>query len=126
VKRPQSWQTWIRTCVKDPSCPIALPRRGTLAPLTGQDGRALTAWVAALELYATGDEDASRGGLAAMRAILPAIQRPCWVFARELIPFVLDWPDRDRLWPIITEGVAEPRVLPCDGTEACQCPRCWG
>ena len=105
--KPLTWKAWLRAAIKDPACPIDLPRvRYPLAPLTGQDTRALNAFVACLELYASGDEDAMRGGLAAMRAILPALQRSCWPFARELIPFVFDWPDRARLWPLIA-GSAE-------------------
>jgi hypothetical protein len=115
-----NWQSWIRSAVKDPSSPIDLPRgRYPLAPLTGQDTRALTAFVACLELYASGDEDASRGGLAAMRAVIPAVQPHCRCFARELIPFVLDWHDRDRLWPLLLEPVPSD----CERCEDCAEPR---
>jgi len=42
-----NWKTWIRVAVKDPASPIDLPRvRHPLAPLTGQDYRALDAIVA--------------------------------------------------------------------------------
>lgn len=70
-----------------------------LAPLTGQDHRALTAIDACWDLYAGGDFDAQAGALAAVRALLPAMQEQCRPLARELIAHWMDWPDRDRLWP---------------------------
>lgn len=98
--KEQTWPQWARVCVKDPSSPSRL-KKGALAALTGQDVRALNAFVAALQLYSNSDENGERGALAAMRALLPAMQRSTQWIARELIPFVLDWDDREKLWPLI-------------------------
>jgi hypothetical protein len=120
-----NWRTWLRTCVKDKSSPINLPRaRYPLAPLTGQDNRALDAIVACWQLYASSDDDGSKAALDAVRALLPAVQPECRKFARELIPFALDWPDRARLWPIVSQPLPaqtrEPgRQLPPVGSYYC-------
>jgi hypothetical protein len=76
--------------------------RGALGMLTGQDTRAIEVFVSALELYANSDGDGQRAGLAAMKAALGGMQQKCHVIARELIPFVLDWGDRERLWPLVS------------------------
>jgi hypothetical protein len=105
MQKKQSWQQWARVCAADPSSPSLL-EKGSLAALTGQDTRALTAIVACLELYASSDDEGRRGALQAIGALLPAMQASTWWIARELVPFVLDWPDRERLWPRVVEGVA--------------------
>ena len=87
---------WLRACSKDPDSPIRLP--GSLGMLTGQDSRALEAIGACWELYANSDADGSAGALAAIEALLPAMQSKCRGFARELIARSLDWGDRERLW----------------------------
>lgn len=69
--------------------------REAFAPLTGQDSRALSAFIHLLELYAVvGDGHA----IEAMRAVLPAMQEKCWFIAAYAIPGVLDWGDTERLW----------------------------
>jgi hypothetical protein len=98
--RKQTWQQWARACAKDPESPSNLGK-SSLAALTGQDARALSAIVACLELYANSDEDGERGALQAIRALLPAMQESTRWIARELIPFVLDWSHRDTLWPLV-------------------------
>jgi len=98
--KKMTWQQWARVCGKDPSSPSEIGSQ-SLAALTGQDVRVLGAFVSALELYANSDEDGERAGLAAMRAVLSAMQEKNRWIARELIPFVLDWSDRERLWPKI-------------------------
>ena len=35
------------------------------------------------------------------RVQLPGKQPQCRPFARELIAFAGDWPDRDKLWPLV-------------------------
>lgn len=96
--KKQTWQQWARACAKDPLSPSFLSKAG-LAALTGQDTRALNAIVACFELYANSDEEGQRGALEAVRALLPAMQKSTRWIAQELIPFVLDWGDRERLWP---------------------------
>ena len=97
---PENWSKWLRSCMKDPSSPMQLPR-SLLAALTGQDARALRAIAACWGLYASSDEDGRRGALAAIQALLPAMQPQCRPFARELIAQQLDWSDRERLWPLV-------------------------
>lgn len=70
-----------------------------MAALTGQDARALAALVPAFELYAASDETGQRGALVAIRALVSAMQPSTRWIAKELIPFVLDWDDREKLWP---------------------------
>ena len=102
MTRKQSWQAWARACAADPSSPSNIGRH-SLAALTGQDVRALNAIVACWELYAAGDGDAQRGALAAVRALLPAMQGSTRWIAKELIPYALDWSDRERLWLMVTD-----------------------
>lgn len=73
----------------------------SLAPLTGQDRRALAAIDACWQLLAMSDEDGRAGGIEAVKALLPALQEKCWPLARELIARAMDWSDRDRLWPLV-------------------------
>jgi len=96
------WDTWLRAAIKDENSPVEF--RGSLGMLTGQDRRALAAIAACWQLYACSDYDGSTAALAAVRALLLGMQEKCRPFARELIPFALDWPDRERLWPLVTEG----------------------
>jgi hypothetical protein len=98
----QSWQTWARACAADPSSPSKL-FKGSLGALTGQDTRALSAIVACWELYSNSDDDGQRGALAAVRALLPAMQASTRWLARELIPYALCWDDRERLWPLVSD-----------------------
>lgn len=69
--------------------------------LTGQDARALSAINACWALYASCDEEGERAALAAVRALLPAMQEKCRFLARELIAFHLDWNDRERVWRLV-------------------------
>lgn len=111
--RNQTWRQWARACTKDPDSPTNL-EKGSLAALTGQDARALDAIVMCFELYASSDDDGQRGALEAVRALLPAMQESTRWIARELIPFVLDWSDRERLWPL----VAGPNLQLAEGDRA--------
>jgi hypothetical protein len=70
--------------------------------LTGQDFRALAAIAACWKLYSGSDDEGGRAALDAVRALLAALQPQCRPFARELIPFALDWDDRARLWPLVS------------------------
>jgi hypothetical protein len=98
--KKQTWTQWARAVGRDPNSPSKLKSQ-SLAALTGQDTRALDAIVAALDLYVCGDSDGRRGALEAVRALLPAMQESTRWIARELIPFVLNWEDRERLWPLV-------------------------
>lgn len=75
-----------------------------LAPLTGQDRRALEAFAAIWELLAT-DSDGRRAAIEAAVALLPAMQPKCWPLAKELIARSMDWGDRERVWSEIEELV---------------------
>ena len=100
MKKP-TWQQWARSCAKDPSSPSELATY-SLGALTGQDTRALDAIVACWELYSNSDDDGRRGALEAVRALLPAMQEKTRWIAREMIPFAMNWDDRERLWPLVT------------------------
>ena len=96
----QTWQQWARSCAADPDSPSNIGKQ-SLAALTGQDMRALDAIVACWELYSNSDDDGQRGALEAIRALLPAMQEKTRWLAKEMIPFALDWDDRERLWPLV-------------------------
>lgn len=120
--KKQSWIKWLRACAKNPDSPAQLP--GDPAMLTGQDFRALEAIVACWELCACADEDGEKAALAAVRALLPALQPKCRPFARELIAFSMDWVDRDRLW-LLAAGKCSHVYYPAnepDGSVECCLP----
>ncbi len=75
--------------------------RTSLAALTGQDARALTAFFHLVELYAVSDGEGQRCALAAMASTVLAMQPSTRWLAREGIAHVLDWGDRDRLWGLM-------------------------
>jgi hypothetical protein len=95
------WRTWLRDCLRDPGTHFRVPAGLTLGALTGQDDRTLDAIAACWMLYAGSDDDGAQAALSAVRCLLPALQPQCRPFARELIAWALDWPDRDRLWPLV-------------------------
>lgn len=101
--KKQTWQQWARACIRDPESPSRI-RSVHLAALTGQDMRAVTAVVDCWELYALSDEQGQRAALSAVVLLLPAMQGSARELCRELIPFVLDWSDRDRVWARLTEA----------------------
>lgn len=102
--KEQTWSQWLRVCIRDKSSPVKLPHAlpSPMAMLTGQDSRALGAIAACWKLYACADDKGGRAALDAVRALLAALQPKCRPFARELIPFALDWDDRGRLWPLVS------------------------
>lgn len=69
-----------------------------LAPLTGQDWRALQAFVHLVELYSVSDGVGATCALVGMKAAVQAMQPHLWHLAWESIAHVMDWHDRDRLW----------------------------
>lgn len=95
MMKNQTWQQWVRAVAKDPNTPSKL-RKDSLASLTGTDVKVLDGIVACWFVYAhTGDEMA----LEAIRRLLPMMQESTRWIARELIPFAMDWGDRERIWP---------------------------
>jgi hypothetical protein len=50
------------------------------------------------------DEQGQRAALTAVVLLLPAMQGSARELCRELIPFVLDWSDRYRVWARLTEA----------------------
>ena len=97
--KEQTWQQWARLVMREaqdyPEHPSRL-RKGALAALTGTDVRVLNAFVPILELYVRTEEPRL---LDAARAVLLEMQPSTRWIARELIPFVREWPDRELLWP---------------------------
>jgi hypothetical protein len=108
--KKQTWQQWSRACASDMSSPTKL-FKGSLAALTGQDTRTLNAIVACLELYACSDADGEQSALESIRALLPAMQPSTRWIARELIPYVLDWSDRERIWALVATETPKLTVV---------------
>lgn len=79
---------------------------GHLAPLTGQDFSALEACIHVLDLYTRSDDAGQRCSIAALRALVSAMQPHCRVFVRDVIPYVLPLvvlpKDVDKLWALIS------------------------
>lgn len=96
----QTWAQWARACAKDPSSPSRL-QKGSLAALTGTDVDVLNAFVPILKLYArTGNKRLLEAAFIVLGEMQPST---LWI-AQELIPFVLNWEDRERLWPLVVEA----------------------
>lgn len=72
-----------------------------VSPLTGQDERALRAFVAALDLYAAGDRDGREAGLVAARALLGAMQSTTRPIARAAVPLVVDESREGEIWALV-------------------------
>jgi len=88
-----------------PECLRWLKENGhELAPLTGQDRSALLAIAHCWELYARGDDDGRRAAAMAVRVLVGAMQPHTRPLAKELIAWVLDWDDRDRLWSELVDS----------------------
>jgi hypothetical protein len=73
------------------------------AGLTSQDARALEIFAQCWELYAVADGPGRRAVIVAVRALLGAMQPKFHPLVRELIARSMNWADRDRLWPLVTE-----------------------
>lgn len=99
--KQQTWYQWLKACKKDstsPACHVAQ----FLGALTGQDHCALGAISACWDLYTRSDIAGQHSALQAISELLNALQLQCRPFARELIAFSMDWPDRERLWPLVS------------------------
>jgi len=100
--KEQTWQQWARAVIKEQN-PRSKLSKGCLGALTGTDAKVLNAFVACLQLYAyTGNKEP----LDAACSVLTEMQDSTRWIARELIPFVLEWGDRERLW-----GLVAPRSV---------------
>lgn len=84
-----------------PKCETLLPwlrsnlGKKCLAPLTGQDAKALAAAVQIIELYSYHRNPAV---LKAFATVVMCMQVKCFVFAYHSIAHVMDWSDRTRVW----------------------------
>lgn len=90
---------------QEPPCCKTAPKwlvhhlgRNALAPLTGQDARALRAFVHLVELYACSDGEGQRQALVALRATVLAMQPSVRELAKRSIPHMMDWSDEGPLW----------------------------
>lgn len=89
-----------------------------LAPLTGQDGRALRAIAECWELYSYCSTPEI--ALCAIRALLLAMQPKCRELTKLLIARAMDWNDVDRLWPKAIAGICTGAERDCS-INACHC-----
>lgn len=78
--------------------------KGSLAPLTGQDSRALSVFVHAVDLYLCSDGSGRGAAINAMRFALRAMQPKCWPIAKASIPAIGDWSHEEEIWMQIDEG----------------------
>lgn len=89
MKKPkppcESLRSWLRENL-GPNC---------LGPLVGNDYRALAAAVHVLELIA---HDPHPSVIDAFGSIVRRMEPPAQRIAYHAIAFVLDWPDRGRIW----------------------------
>lgn len=69
-----------------------------LAPLTGQDSRALSAFLHLVQLYGNADADGQRWALLAMAFTVRAMQPSTRHLAKAGIPHVLDWSHEAEIW----------------------------
>jgi hypothetical protein len=85
-------------CRTAPRWLLAQLGKDCLAPLTGQDARALHAFVHLVELYSIADDAGQRHAVRAMVATLDAMQPKIKLLCKAAIPHVMDWADEDRIW----------------------------
>jgi len=72
--------------------------KSALAPLTGQDARALSAFLHLVRLWGSSDEDGCRNALLAMAYTVKAMQPSTRHLAKAGIPHVLDWGHEEEIW----------------------------
>jgi hypothetical protein len=106
----RNWKTWLRAQTRSANGEGV---RGWPTEIA----RTLEAIAHCWELYAASDRAGQGAALAAVRALLPAMQLKCRPLARELIAFALDWSDRERLW---AEVCTHDRVLLRDTDRVCE------
>lgn len=92
----QTGPTWIRDRVLRET-----GEKGALAPLTGQDARALSAFLHLVSLWGSSDGDGRRTAVAAMYHTVQAMQPKTRHLAKAGIPHVLDWSHEEDIWSAI-------------------------
>lgn len=76
-----------------------LKARGlSTAPLTGQDARAIAAFVHLVDLLCVSDGAGARHAYAALSETALAMQPSVRHLAKRCIPMVLDWGDEEIVW----------------------------
>lgn len=85
----QTGPRWVKDRLKDVNA---------LAPLTGQDWRALTAFFHLVALYGNSDADGRASAVLAMFHTVQAMQPKTRHLAKAGIPHVLDWCHEDEIW----------------------------
>jgi hypothetical protein len=75
-----------------------LRNKDALAPLTGQDWRALAAFFHLVALYGNSDRDGRAAAVAAMYHTVRAMQSSTRHLAKAGIPHVLDWSHEEEIW----------------------------
>jgi len=89
----QSGPTWISDRLKRET-----GEKYALAPLTGQDARALRAFFHLVELYGSSDDAGRRCAVRAMAYTVRAMQPSTRHLAKAGIPHVLDWSHEAEIW----------------------------
>lgn len=84
--------------------------KGCLAPCTGQDYVALSAWFHLVDLWGTADFPGSHAAERALAHVLDGMQRSVWPLAKAGIPGVLDWPHEEQLWSLVHARRAKDRA----------------
>jgi len=87
--------TWIKNRLKD---------KHALAPLTGQDARALQAFLHLVDLYGSSDTDGRVCALRAMWWAVRAMQPSTQHLAKAGIPHVLDWSHEGEIWELMEKA----------------------
>lgn len=80
-----------------------LRNKHALAPLTGQDARALHAFLHLVDLYGNADDDGRRCAVVAMAHTVRAMQPSTRLLAKAGIPHVLDWSHEEEIWSALCE-----------------------
>lgn len=81
--------------------------KGALAPLTGQDTKALLAFAALVELYAYSDGPGQAHAIKAMHATLQCMQESTRSTAKWCISAIMDFSDMDRVWGELSAATCE-------------------
>jgi hypothetical protein len=91
-------QTALKWLAERLSRDTGVKEKYALAALTGQDARALQAFIHLVALYGNSDGNGRARALEAMHHAVHAMQPSTRHFAKAVIPAVLDWGDEDRIW----------------------------